>query len=316
MLRSLVIGAISVLLAAAMPALVLPMPQPEPADDRLLLIETINTENSSTNKIRLLTSGKILELPIEEYLVGVLISEMPLSFHVEALKAQTVAARTFAVKQQSMGKHHGFDLCDQSSCCQAWSSMDTLRNKLGDSFSACVEKACNAVDETEGQLMRYNGSLIDAVYFSCSGGMTEAAVAVWGSDVPYLQSVDSPGEETASKYDSVAFFSADEFRACMERQDLTGDPETWFGGEKRSEGGGILEMEIGGRLYSGLELRSKLGLNSTLFSIGVEGNEIVISVQGYGHRVGMSQYGANAMAEKGHDYTEILTYYYQGVEIG
>jgi len=315
MLRSVVVGTLAVITAAAMPVFLMSPMQFDRNDDRLLIIQTTKEPKSLHDNIQLQTSGKILSIPLEEYLVGVLISEMPLSFHEEALKAQAVAARTFAVKQVSGGKHEGFDLCDQASCCQAWNKTEDLEKKLGDGFSCYMNKAVEAVRETEDQLIYYHGELIDAVYFSCSGGATEAAVSVWGSNIPYLQSVESPGEERSSKYRSSVSYSADAFRTCINRSDLTGNPPAWFGGEERSEGGGVKELEIGGIWYSGAELRSLLGLNSTWFTIDASEEEIVIDVQGYGHRVGMSQYGANAMAESGSTFEEILAYYYQGVEI-
>ena len=315
MLRSMIIGVISLMLAVAAPVFVL---QPIPlqnADERLLIIETTKEEKSSGDDIRVFSSGQIISVPLEEYLVGVLINEMPLSFHPEALKAQAVAARTFAAKQISGGKHDAYDVCDQSTCCQAWSSTEALRVKLGDAFDASIEKAVCAVQDTTGKTMRFEGTYIDAVFFSCSGGMTEDAVAVWGTDVRYLQSVESPGEEQAAKYRSDVVLSPDEFLARMGLQDLTGSPESWFGEIHRSDAGGVLEICIGGKYYSGREIREKLGLNSTWFTITTAYDQIKIEVNGYGHRVGMSQYGANAMAMKGYNYQDILMHYYQGVEI-
>lgn len=315
MLRSLLVGILSSLAAAILPVVLLsPMEQAAP-DDRLLIIETTKIEESSPKTVQLQTAGEIIKLPLEEYLTGVLICEMPLSFEEEALKAQTVAARTFALEQMEGGKHEGFDLCDDSSCCQAWCSSQQLKEKLGDSFEACWEKAQQAVNATAQQALYYENRLIDAVYFSCSGGATEAAVAVWGSEVPYLQSVESPGEEQTPKFTSVVRFLPEELASRLGRDDLTGDPVGWIGESTRSEGGGIASLVIGGEAYTGTELRAKLGLASTLFSVAVEGEFVEFTVHGYGHRVGMSQYGANAMAEEGSDYREILAHYYPGTEI-
>lgn len=318
MLRAMAIGIISVLISASFPILLQAPIQTTGSDDRLLLIETRENEKGSQTTmecVELLTSGKILSLPVEEYLVGVLVSEMPMSFDEEALKAQAVAARTFVFKKISDKKHNGFDVCDQSSCCQAWNSMQILRERFGSNYETYIKKAVQAVQETSDLMMYYENKLIDAPYFSCSGGTTEDAVAVWGSDVPYLKTVNSPGEENASNYHSVVTITADEFCGCLERTDLTGNPETWFGDVVFSEGGGVLSMEIGNKYYTGTDLRRIFGLKSTLFSISTESDRIVFDVKGYGHRVGMSQYGANALAEAGCGYEEILKHYYRGVVI-
>jgi len=315
MLRSLLVGGVSLFLAAVMPVLVLEPMEVHQADDRLLIIETAESEKSSCADLKILTEGQIRSIPLEEYLVGVLISEMPLSFHPEALKAQTVAARTFAVKQLSGGKHDNFDVCDQSSCCQAWNSMDKLQEKLGDTFVSCLRKAEQAVYDTKGETIQYDGSCIDAVYFSCSGGMTEDAVVVWGTDVPYLKSVDSPNEEKADKFNSVVKISPRDFMEQMGRKDLEGGAEAWFGDTVRSEAGSVIRIKIGEKYHSGEELREKLHLNSTNFTVDTTGDQILFHVRGYGHRVGMSQYGANAMALNGATYREIIYHYYRGVEI-
>ena len=171
---------------------------------------------------------------------------------------------------------------------------------------------------TDGQVLVYDGGLIDATFFSCSGGRTETAVEVWGSDVPYLQSVDSPGEEAPHNEDTVSF-STEEFSARILSQnpaaDLSGSPESWFGAVSATEGGGVEALEIGGVSFTGKELRSLLGLRSTVFAVSVMGDEIFFQTRGYGHRVGMSQYGAQAMAQAGSGYEEILLHYYTGVSL-
>ena len=318
MLRAMTVAIISVLISASFPILLQAPLQTIESDNRLLLIETRENDKGSQtdlDSVELLTSGEILSLPVEEYLVGVLVSEMPMSFNDEALKAQAIAARTFVFKKISDGKHSGFDVCDQSSCCQAWNSMHIFRERFGSNYDTYIKKAVQAVQETSGMMIYYENELIDAPYFSCSGGRTEDAVAVWGSDIPYLKTVDSPGEENASNYHSVVSIASDEFCRCLERTDLTGNPELWLGDIVLSEGGGVLSIEIGNKYYSGTDLRRIFGLKSTLFSISTEPDRIIFDVKGYGHRVGMSQYGANVLAEAGYEYEEILKHYYQGVEI-
>ena len=182
-----------------------------------------------------------------------------------------------------------------------------------------IEKVRQAVKQTEGEYLTYRGELIEAPFFSCSGGKTEAAVAVWGSDVPYLQSVESQGEEHASKFKSEKSFSSDEFKNIMRGYDseISFDvtAETWIGSVTCTDGGGVDVIEICGRKYRGTEVRKLFGLDSTAFTVEFTNNIFVFSTRGFGHRVGMSQYGAEAMASTGADYVEILKHYYQGVEI-
>jgi stage II sporulation protein D len=161
--------------------------------------------------------------------------------------------------------------------------------------------------------------LIDAVFFSCSGGRTESAVAVWGGEVPYLQAVDSPGEEDASAYVDTLRVSTEEFcrtlEALSDEIDLSGAPDTWVGETTLTDGGGVDTIEIGGVALEGTRLRSAFGLRSTKFELSVDETEACFTTFGFGHRVGMSQYGANAMAKNGASYDEILRYYYQGIDI-
>ena len=319
MIRSLIMGLAAAAIALLTPVLLLSPVEAGQTEDRLLVVETQQEQQQEECLIRLETGGEVAELPLETYLVGVLLSEMPMSFEMEALKAQAVSARTFAVRQMQGGKHTGFDVCGQSSCCQAWTSSQALQEKLGDGWQAYCEKAEQAARQTEGEVLTYEGELIDAVYFSCSGGMTEDAVAVWGSEVPYLQSVESPGEETAGKYTSSVTVDAEAFRGKLEEAEpslqLSGSPESWFGNTVRTEGGGVASMEIGGHSFQGTKLRSIFNLNSTCFTLSVSGQEITFRVMGYGHRVGMSQYGANAMAQAGKQYDEILAHYYRGTQL-
>ena len=151
-------------------------------------------------------------------------------------------------------------------------------------------------------------------FVSCSGGSTEDAVAVWGQDVPYLQAVDSPGEEDAPRFTDTVKFSSGEF---AEKLGLTasGAPADWFGAATYTDGGGVDTMTIRGQTFTGTQLRSKLGLRSTAFEISVSGNTVTITTRGFGHRVGMSQYGAQAMAREGSTCAEILAHYYTGTEL-
>ena len=200
-------------------------------------------------------------------------------------------------------------MCTDFSCCQAYVSPDGYGGSAED-----YEKISQAVTDTAGQVLTFNGKLIEATYFSCSGGVTEDAVAVWGTDYPYLRSVESPGEESATYYTDEVFFTAEEFQNRLGRE-LSGSPGTWLGYTTYTAGDGVNTMKIAGVDYKGTEVRSILGLRSTVFTMRAENGGITVTTKGYGHRVGMSQYGADAMALRGCDYEEILTHYYQGTTL-
>ena len=311
---------------------------PEKADDGLVLLVEADTSQEApaqtgsgtadiaepaqapdAQTVRLLAGEDVLELSMQEYLTGVLLSEMPVSFSPEARKAQAVAARTFTCRRLRNPKHTQADVCADSACCQAWTSREELERKYGEEFESIWKTAQEHVRKTAGEVMTYDGQLIDAVYFSCSGGVTEAAVAVWGTDVPYLQSVESPGEELAPRFSSQAVFSPAEFSEILLDEnsavDLGENPATWLGETAYTDGGSVETCEIGGVFFSGVSLRRMFGLNSARFTLSFTDGQFVFDVRGFGHRVGMSQYGAENMARLGFSYRTILLYYYQGAEI-
>lgn len=263
-------------------------------------------------RLPVLREGETVSMELEEYLTGVLLGEMPMSFEPEALKAQAVACRTYALRSYGHRRHDSAALCTDSGCCMAWR----------DPEQAAPEdraKAEAAVRATAGLVICYGDELIDATFFSCSGGRTEAAAAVWGSDLPYLQAVDSPGEEDAAHYSDELRIPLEEFRqkllAAKPEAQLEGDPGGWVGSSRETPGGGVDSLELGGAVFRGTELRKLFGLRSTAFRLELTGQEAVFYTRGYGHRVGMSQYGAQAMALAGSDFREILCWYYQGVEL-
>lgn len=257
--------------------------------------------------------GSVQEHAMDDYLTGVVLAEMPASFEEEALKAQAVAARTYAQKASvTGGKHGNGSICTDPSCCQAYLSEEAYLDKGGTAES--VDKVRQAVADTSGLVLTYEGELIEATYFSCSGGYTEDAMAVWGADYPYLQAVSSPGEEEAAHYLTTVHFTPGQFLLALGCV-VEGSPENWFGPVTYTEGGGVATMEIGGVSYTGTQLRRLLGLRSTAFSVSVDGEGITITTKGYGHRVGMSQYGADAMAVDGSTCQEILAHYYPGTQL-
>ncbi len=262
--------------------------------------------------LRVQRDGTVQELPLKEYLIGVLLAEMPTEFPMEALKAQAIASRTFALKQAEGEKHSNAHICADSSCCQGWEDSAEFD-------AAAVSRASKAVEETDGLVLTYEGKLIDATFFSCSGGQTEAAVAVWGADVPYLQSVDSPGEEEAPRFTETVCMEAEAFAQAIlsayPEANLSGSPVSWLGAVSYTQGGGIDTVFIGGVGVKGTALRSLFGLRSTDISIETSQDQILFTTCGFGHRVGLSQYGAMAMAEEGCSFEEILLHYYQHTEI-
>jgi stage II sporulation protein D len=260
--------------------------------------------------VQLLTAGgEVKERDLEEYLTGVVLAEMPASFETEALKAQSVVARTYTLKVMETGVKHDGAVCTDHTCCQAY--MDPMEYTGG---AENLEKVRTAVLATAGQVLTYEGELIEATYFSCSGGSTEDAVAVWGTDYPYLRATESPGEEDAVHFTDTAVFSAAEFADRLGISDL-GNPSDWIGYATYTAGGGVNSILLGGREFKGTEVRTLLGLRSTAFSIRVEGQSICVTTKGFGHRVGMSQYGADAMALDGKTYGDILAHYYQGTTL-
>ncbi len=257
--------------------------------------------------------GAVLQLPLNEYLTCVVLAEMPVSFEEEALKAQSVVARTYTMRAaKGKSKHNDAAVCTDSSCCQAYIAQEEYLQKGGREENVHYVK--RIVDSTDGQVLTYEGNLIEATYFSCSGGTTEDAVAVWGTDVPYLQSVASPGEEQAAYYTDTSTFTPQELSSRLEVE-LNGDPADWFSNAVYTDGGGIATILIGGESFSGTQLRKLLDLRSTAFTVTTDEDHVSFHTRGYGHRVGMSQYGANAMASDGSCYDEILSHYYQGTEL-
>lgn len=268
------------------------------------------TEN--TAEIRVLNGDETLQMELDEYVVCALLGEMPADFHLEALKAQAVAIRTYTLRHLQTSKHENAHICTDSSCCQAYTSVEAFTKDTQNAVA--LSKIQTAVADTSGQVMIYDDTIIDATYFSCSGGRTEAAEAVWGTKVAYLVSVESPGEENARNFSKTVQMHKEEFLAKL------GLPKDSVFSEADlsiayTEGDGIAWMQLLGHSYSGVELRNLLELSSTMISFSFSGQTVSVTTKGNGHRVGMSQYGANVMAEAGSSYEEILLHYYPGTAL-
>ncbi len=272
-----------------------------------------------TRSIRLLEGDTVREISVFDYLTGVLAAEMPVSFEPEALKAQAVAARSYLQRGLQSPKHENADICSSSDCCQAYLSPEQLKTSWGDNYELYIKKIIAAVEATDGQYLSYGGEPALAAFHSSSDGSTENSDAIWNG-LPYLVSVDSP--ETA---ESVPNFisevhSADiDFRDTVlylkPEADMTGEPSGWVGEIKRSDSGRVDCILIGGVEFTGSELRKLFSLRSTDFDISRGEGEFIFTVRGYGHGVGMSQYGADLLAESGEDYAAILDHYYPGTSL-
>ena len=272
--------------------------------------------------LRVLDGDTVRDMTMEDYLMGVTAAEMPASFAEEALKAQAVAARTYTLYKLISGGNHGdtADICTDSTCCQAYISQEAARSSWGEQADALEEKIRTAVTDTDGEAILYGGVPILAVFHSSSAGLTRAAGQVWQNDLPYLQPVDSP-EASASipNYYSRVDFSPETIRAKLLARipaaDLAGDQKTWLKNAVRDSAGSVETVEVGGVTVKGSTVRAALGLRSACFEWELQDGRFAFYVTGHGHGVGLSQYGANAMAEAGADYKTILTHYYTGVTV-
>lgn len=304
----------AIMLGIALPGLVIRLTtltvrqsEPEKTDT------TAPVEEAESQGIWVLTKdGQTQWMHLEEYLTGVLLAEMPTTYSHDALCAQAVAARTYALKRQSSDRHEQGAVCADPACCQAYVDIAEYLDGLG--YAQDVEIARSAVNATAQMVITYSGELIEATYFHSSGGRTEEAIAVWGVDYPYLQTVESPGEEQLEDASKEVFFTREELENRLERT-LVGTPESWIGWMTYTVGGGVEGMLLAGIQYSGIQLRSLLDLNSTMFTVRAEKDGLCFTTMGRGHRVGMSQTGAEAMALEGKTWQEILGHYYPGTRI-
>lgn len=267
-------------------------------------IEEVRQEK--TVKVKL-NNGKIINITLEEYVIGVVGSEMPALFNEEALKAQSIAARTYALKKDSVGATLVASTSDQ-----VYKTNSELKSMWGESFNTYYEKVKKAVMATKGEVMMYNGKYIDALYFSTSNGRTEDPIYVWNYSAPYLKSVDS-------KWDiGTKFFNATKTIPISELNQKLGvniNSVNDIQIKSQTTGGRVNSIIIGGKEFTGVNVRMLLGLRSSDFTVSENGSNIVFTTKGWGHGVGMSQYGANEMAKAGYNYSQILKHYYTGITI-
>ena len=258
------------------------------------------------------SSGEIEKVPLEEYVVGVVSGEMPASFEVEALKAQSVASRTYVLKKVIDNKDNDYDVVDTVNN-QVYLDDDELRNKWGDNYSKYIEKVKRAVKETEYQYLEYDGEVITAMYFSTSNGYTEDSGVVFQQSLPYLKSVESKwDEDVASAFHTSKSISLQEF---YERLGLEYNKELKVEVLEKSDSNRVVRLNINGVEFNGRDVYTKLGLRSCDFEFIQVGSNVEINTKGYGHGVGLSQYGALGMAKEGYNYKEILEHYYVGAKL-
>ena len=292
-----------------------PAPEPEPFTGQL--------DEDCMLKVLDKKSGEVSVMSMQEYLVCVLRGEMPGYFELEALKAQAVAARTYTRYMLHSGSKHGdkADICNSPACCQAYLSAAAARKKWGYLPEDEEQKLRSAVIDTNGETMLYDGEPILAVFHASSAGLTRTSGDVWSGDKPYLQPVSSPeNADTIPNYYSHVDFTISEFqdklRNAFPKANLSGDPYDWLSNIERDSAGSVITLYVGGIKTQGSRVRSALGLRSACFTWEMANGKVSFYVTGYGHGVGLSQYGANQMALNGSDYREILTHYYTGVRIG
>ncbi len=287
--------------------------------------ENAPTDNSDTTTFRILTGDTVITLTTREFLIRTLAFEMPAAYHTEALKAQAVAAYTYYSRRKDAAATtadpalKGADFRTPDASFPQEYTTDKLRDKWGAQFDSYYHKLCAAVDAVMGKCILYEGNKIDAAYFAISHGTTEPAEAVWGAPVPYLQSITSPGDKLAPGYEQSIKLSTDEVKAAITKTEPTitlGDkPEAWFGQPTNTAAGSVATIPVGDKTLAGTAVRAALGLRSACFSVTYTDGTFTFVTRGYGHGVGMSQYGADYLARQGYTWQEILHYYYTNVTI-
>ncbi len=265
-------------------------------------------------------TGEIRSVPVRDYLIGAVGAEVPASYEPEALKAQVIAAHTYAERIRLQNRSApdpalcGADFSDDSSKYQAFFTLDELRAFCGDAFDTDYAALCDAVDAVGDLLLYYDDEPIAAAFHAISSGQTESAETVWGNALPYLTAVASEADRSAPHYEETVSFPPEAVRQALLQINpqcvLPENPAEWFTDCRTSASGTVLEQHCGDVYISGQSLREAFSLRSACFSVSYDGSAFCFTTRGFGHNVGMSQYGANEMAKKGSSYAEILLHYY------
>lgn len=275
--------------------------------------ETAVKDGGSVEVVRT-NSGKTEKLSEIEYLIGAVSAEMPPTYHEEALKAQAVACYTYMLYAKAQGEN----LSDDSKTHQGYMSDEECKEKWGKKYDVYHNKIKKACEEVLGKAIIYDGKPIVAAFHAICPGRTQSAADVWNKDVPYLQSVVSDGDRLSPDYSSTVVLTKEQFKENAGKLDgctLSDDVSKWIGAVSKTDSGTVKEITIGGKNYSGEKVRGAFGLRSNCFTVEYKNDKFTFNVTGYGHGVGMSQYGADYMARQGSTYEEILRHYYTGTEI-
>lgn len=267
--------------------------------------------NNKVIRVKRASTSQVVSVPLEEYVIGVVAGEMPVSFNIEALKAQAVAARTYVLKKASTSKKE-YDVED-GTVNQVFLSYEDMKKKWPNDYEQNLNKVKTAVKDTKGEVILYKNDLIDAMFFSTSNGYTENSGDVFSSSLPYLVSVDSSWDKSESPvFNTVTEVSKKEFLFNLgfnENESIKID------NVEKTNTGRVKSITINGKNFKSNDVRNAFGLKSTSFSIDVREDKVSFNVNGYGHGVGMSQYGANGMAKEGYKYHDILKHYYQNCDV-
>ena len=272
---------------------------------------TFNFSNNTVVRVYREKTKEIDSVPIEEYVVGVLAGEMPINFSIEALKAQAVASRSYVMKQLEKNRNNKYDVVD-TVMNQVYLDKDYLMTVWSGSYQSNINKIKMAVLSTRGEYLSYDGKVAEALFFSTSPGITENSEEIFTNKEPYLRSVKSSWDEISPAYSKTYTYKLYEF---YNRLDLKYSKELKIEIVEKTSTGRIKKIKINGTTFTGSYICSKLSLNSTFFTIISEEDKVIIKNKGFGHGVGMSQYGAEGMAREGYTYKEILNYYYTNIEI-
>ncbi len=274
-----------------------------------------NTVNENKINVWDVKNKTVLNLRVNDYLIGVVAAEMPVEFELEALKAQAVAARTYLINKAGCESNMSCDICTDSAHCQAYKSPQELKKQWGKNYYKYYKKVYNAVFGTNNKIIVYNNQPISAVFHSTSSGKTENSGDVWNKQLPYLKSVDSNQDVNSPKYNSQATFTFDKFKDILLKNRKINFENKIIGEITYTDGGSVKTIEIGDTSFKGTEIRNLFELNSANFTLDIYNDKVCFNVKGYGHGVGMSQYGANYMAGTGNDYVDILKKYYTDTDI-
>lgn len=304
--------------------LVIPMSALSKTDRTILSVakpqNNIAYENKNSNigfeKIKVLKEGKVTGYSVKDYIFGVVAAEMPALYETEALKAQAVAAYTFACYRLQNNTNGEYDISADPETAQSFITRQEATTRWGEKSNEYALKIDNCINAVQGEVLTYDDKPIFAAYHAISSGKTNSCADVWGNDLPYLKSVNSAGDRLADKFLSEEIFTANDLAERLKNiATISGEPQNYFSDVKTTDNGYVKELTFCGKAVSGAEICNALQLRSVNFEIDFADDKFTFAVKGYGHGVGMSQTGADYMAKQGSDYKEILLHYYTGVTL-